>query len=76
MRMFKWDTREILNKIMGMLFFFLGGILVFLSFYLPQSVLRTTELRFVIPVILAIISIILVIQGYLKLTENDEEFTW
>jgi len=70
------DTKTLLKKLLGMLYFFLGGIVVFLSFYLPDTLLRDTALRYVVPIVLGIISIILIINGYFKLTEDDHAYKW
>jgi hypothetical protein len=71
-----FDTKTLLNKLLGLLYFFLGGITVFLSFYLPDTLLRDTALRYVIPIILGIVSIILIIHGYFRLTEDDRDHKW
>jgi len=71
-----FDTKTVLKKLLGILYLFLGGITVFLSFYLPDTLLRDMALRYVIPIILGIVSIILIINGYFKLTEDDRAYKW
>jgi hypothetical protein len=70
------DTRTLLKKLLGLLYFFLGGIVVFLSFYLSDTLLRDTTLRYVVPIVLGIVSIILIINGYFKLIEDDRAYKW
>ena len=71
-----FDTKTALKKLLGLLYFFLGGIVVFLSFYLPDTLLRDTALRYVVPIVLGVVSIILIINGYFKLTEDDRAYKW
>jgi len=71
-----FDTKTLLKKLLGLLYFFLGGIVVFLSFYLPDTLLRDTALRYVVPIVLGVVSIILIINGYFKLTEDDRAYKW
>ena len=70
MRYFPYDTKSILNKVIGGIYFLLGGMLVFLSFYLPNSVLQDAALKYVVPIFLMLVSILLIINGYMKFTEG------
>jgi len=72
MKYIQYDTKSILNKVIGGIYFLLGGIVVFLSFYLPSSVLDDFALKYIIPILLMLVSILLIINGYLKFTEDDK----
>ena len=72
MKYFPYDTKSILNKVIGAIYFFLGGMLVFLSFYLPNSFLQDAALKYVVPIFLMLVSILLIINGYIKFTEGGD----
>ncbi len=66
------DTATVLKKTLGLIYFILGGILVFLAFNLPQSLLENTGLLYVIPMMCFLVAVSLMIEGYFKLTESDK----
>jgi len=66
------SAKPILKKILGLIYFFLAGIVIVLAFSLPASVVSEPSLSYILPLALVLVSLILLIKGYLKLTEEAE----
>jgi len=71
-----FDMKYLLNKLLGVIYLLLAGMISFLSFFLPQSLVYDSQLRFMLPMILMFISIVLVIHGYFKITEGEKKLIW
>jgi len=71
-----FDMKYLLNKLLGVIYLLLAGMISFLSFFLPQSIVTDSQLRFMLPITLMFVSIVLVIHGYLKITEGEKKLIW
>ena len=71
-----FDMKYLLNKLLGVIYLLLAGMISFLSFFIPQSIVYDSQLRLMLPITLMFISIVLVIHGYFKITEGEKKLIW